>query len=809
MQVRHAAAVALALVVSLSIPLSLRGGWIENGIELDGAQYDQSQVAVISDGEGGAVIVWSRGLNEGGYLKRDIYAQRLGRKGNILWTPGGQPICVLAEDQFDPKIVSDGQGGYIIAWTDLRAGGVADIYAQRIDAGGNPLWTTNGVVVCAAANSQAYHQMIPVEGGGAVIAWQDNRGGSGWNIYAQRVSNAGSMLWTADGVAVCTTPWAENVRLAPGENKGTNVVWHDQRNGPYDIFANYVDSLGTPNYGTTGNCICCDASTNAYPEMVSDGLGGGIVVWRDLRNGNVDIYATRVSYGYPQWATNGISICSAAGSQNYPVLRKYGQYGAVVAWRDERGGNMDIYAQRLDALGNTYWATDGIAICDYMRDQYVEDIVEDGAGNLIFVWSDTRDIYNDIYAQKIDGYGNRLWDTGGVPVVTAYYYQGGSRMAPDGAGGAIVAWEDQRYHQAQGKDIYAQRLDAVGCWGYPSPEIAQVADVTGDQGGRLTIEWDPSPLDRFPQTLITHYSVWRSLSGPETMLALARGEKNIDPLAIAPDFEGAAYRFITQGAATYGWEWLGNMPAHRLESYAFTAATLRDSTGSDTAWHHFFVASHCDDPYAYWDSDPDSGYSVDNLAPCQPLGLAGEQSFSPAGLELTWSPNSEADLGGYRIYRGTSETFVPGEGNMLASICDTLLFDADWTWQPGYWYKVAAFDIHGNESPHAVLGPADVTGGDPAPVPRAAFLAQNVPNPFNPVTEIAFGLTRPGRVSLRIYDAAGRLVAVLLDEERPEGRHVAEWDGRGPGGAAAASGVYFYRLCAGSFVETRKMVLLR
>jgi hypothetical protein len=802
--------VAFILTVALSIAQPLRGGWIEGGVELDGAQYDQSQIAVIGDGQGGAVVVWARGLNEGGYLKCDIYAQRLDRKGNSLWTPGGQPICVLSEDQVSPRIVSDGHGGYIIAWTDLRTGSYGDIYAQRVDGDGNPLWTTNGVAVCSATSLQGYPEMIPLDGGGAVIAWQDYRSGSNWDIYAQRVSNDGSMLWPASGVAVCTnTSYQEHVRISPGPYKGTNVVWTDNRNGGYDIFANYVDSLGTPNWGTTGNCICSYAGDQSNPEMVSDDLGGAIVIWLDLRNGNADVYGTRIDYGSPTWTTNGISICSAAGNQNYPIIRRYGRYGAIVAWRDERGGSTDLYAQRVDIFGNQYWAADGAAICSDIQSQYIEDIVEDGSDNLIFVWSDTRNVYNDIYAQKIDGSGTPLWDPDGVPLVTEYYYQAGSRMAPDGAGGAIVAWEDQRYWQAKGKDIYAQRLDAIGCWGYPSPEITSVDDVPDDQGGRLTIEWAPSQLDRFPYTLITHYSVWRSLSGPETAAALSRGEKGVDPLQLASDFEGVAYRFVTHGGMTYGWEWLGSMEAHRLESYAFTAATLLDSTASNEGRHHFFVASHCNDPFAYWDSDPDSGYSVDNISPCTPLLLAGEQSFAPAGLALAWAPNLEADLAGYRVYRGTTEDFVPGTSNLIAAPCDTLCFDGEWHWSGGYYYKVSAIDVHGNESGFALLRPDDLTGNETPKAPAASYLAQNFPNPFNPATKIEFGLAAPSHVSLKIYDAAGRLVRELVNDERRAGRYAETWDGRDSRGVSVASGIYFCRLDAGAFTETEKMVLIR
>ena len=90
-----------------------------------------------------------------------------------------------------------------------------------------------------------------------------------------------------------------------------------------------------------------------------------------------------------------------------------------------------------------------------------------------------------------------------------------------------------------------------------------------------------------------------------------------------------------------------------------------------------------------------------------------------------------------------------------------------------------------------------------------ASSGQNFPNPFNPNTTIAFGLKEQGHVSLRVYDAAGRLVVALIDESRPAGTYGAVWNGKAENGTTAASGVYFYRLITKEFEETKKMILLR
>jgi hypothetical protein len=88
-------------------------------------------------------------------------------------------------------------------------------------------------------------------------------------------------------------------------------------------------------------------------------------------------------------------------------------------------------------------------------------------------------------------------------------------------------------------------------------------------------------------------------------------------------------------------------------------------------------------------------------------------------------------------------------------------------------------------------------------------LSQNYPNPFNPQTSIAFSIKSSGRVDVGIYDVSGRLVRTLANEVRAAGAYELTWDGRDTSGQAVASGVYFYRLVAPGFTQTRKMVLLK
>ena len=102
------------------------------------------------------------------------------------------------------------------------------------------------------------------------------------------------------------------------------------------------------------------------------------------------------------------------------------------------------------------------------------------------------------------------------------------------------------------------------------------------------------------------------------------------------------------------------------------------------------------------------------------------------------------------------------------------------------------------------------SGVDDLPgMPRNFALHQNYPNPFNPTTTIAYDLREATNVTLRIYDVAGRLVRALVEEHESAGRKTVVWDAKNDAGNDVATGVYFYRLAAGDFVQVRKMILMK
>ena len=139
----------------------------------------------------------------------------------------------------------------------------------------------------------------------------------------------------------------------------------------------------------------------------------------------------------------------------------HGSSGVIITWMDYRAGNRDIFAQRLNASGTSQWVTDGVAVCTADNSQENPAIVTDGAGGAVIAWEDPRPTSQayDIFAQRLTSTGAGLWTSNGVGVCSAVGNQGGVQLVGDGSGGAIVTWDDNR---ASDIDLYAQRISAQG-----------------------------------------------------------------------------------------------------------------------------------------------------------------------------------------------------------------------------------------------------------------------------------------------------------------------------------------------------------
>jgi len=210
------------------------------------------------------------------------------------------------------------------------------------------------------------------------------------------------------------------------------------------------------------------------------------------------------------------------------------------------------------------------------------------------------------------------------------------------------------------------------------PEIVHIVDIPQDQGKKVGIQFSASLFDNGHSAYdVTHYSFWRELD-----------ENGKMPLEASKTPVG---QFFQKGP-NY-WEYVGEIPANGFANYGYSAPTLGDSTVSGMFWSKFLVVAHTNDSDIFWVSQPDSGYSVDNLAPATPLNLAG--IVAGVTYNLQWTPSPDEDFQYYAIYRSLN-------GNMaeepFATTTEPEFSDITLNLEEQD-FAVAAFDFSGNRSP--------------------------------------------------------------------------------------------------------------
>lgn len=447
------------LLAAVGAPSSAFAAWATYGSPATLAPQNQVSAQGVSDGLGGIILVWEDYRNG----NADVYAQHLDASGVPLWGADGLAVCTDTTDQQSPVVTSDGAGGAIFAWQDLRNANY-DIYAQRVNAAGSTLWTADGAPVCTAAGNQVLEVITGDGANGAIVGWRDLRTGDS-DIYAQRLDASGAPLWLANGVGVCVIAGVQtDVRVLSDPRGGAFFVWRDRRGGTYyDIYAQAIDATGAARWTANGKLVCGASFDQLSPAIALDGRFGLLVAWQDQRNGvDFNVWAQRLKPdGTPRWTVDGVQMTNATGQQTNPVLIPDATAGAIVAWTDSRVPRPDIYAQRADSTGALLWApSDGVAVCAADSSQFLEAGVSDGSGGAIFGWDDDRSGGDQIYAQSLAPNGTVRWAASGVLVSTAAGARTLTTAVPDGYHGVIFGWQD--FRNGATSDVYAFRMTSVG-----------------------------------------------------------------------------------------------------------------------------------------------------------------------------------------------------------------------------------------------------------------------------------------------------------------------------------------------------------
>ena len=544
--------------------------------------------------------------------------------------------------------------------------------------------------------------------------------------------------------------------------------------------------------------------------MLKDGSGGAFAVWDDLRaaDGVPKIFAQHFDKtGHALWTSNGLEVCPGGADQTFPQAAVVGDGGIIVSWfeanRDSVFGSpvSAVFAQRITPGGTLRWGSAGLPIAapNYGQEFYPGNvntaIAQDGEGGAYIAWALLDAGVQYLMVSRIDSSGNIHWSQSAVnslTLLTDGVLIGGFeqiRLLQNGTTGVIAAWRDVRNAFSTGVALFAQKFDSAGSILWDSAGVAlspgpsslqdqENVQIVSDGAGGAIYAWEQSYSGGYPKAYAGHINTsgnlaWISASDSVGVLVDSTGGQK----SLSMTSEGSGTTIITwsdganivyaQKIASDGSRPWGASPAAIAANGSGEVLAPDGNGGVIMAWAQGLQ----------------NGVNIF----AQHVNSSGQPVWSNPTYGTTGNPVSTTPS----TFQEKPVIVSDDAGGAIVA-----------------WYDLRAsgyggpFDLYAQHigSNGNVTNVSNQNSG----LPTNFSLSQNYPNPFNPATVISYQLPTASRVTLKVFDMLGRQIATLVNGQMEAGMHQVSFDA-----SRLASGVYIYQLQAGSFVASKKLVLLK
>lgn len=528
--------------------------WGINGISVVKTEVDErSPVLISSTTYNYQVFSWLRKGDDGNFVR----VQKLNNLGEKRWEEDGVSICKLSGEQTQPAILPDNEGGLFCSWTDAREKASSHIYVQHIDQNSKTIFHKDAIRLGAEHNgSQA-----PIEGldimaardGYFFVVWEDFRNGKdNSDIYLQKVDGKGKPLWRTGGIPVCLARGSQSLPILVEDGVGGVIVaWADKRNGrDEDIYSQRVNGWGKLLWKFNGVKVCDAPTPQSQICGVSDGEEGVFLAWvdaRDLKSSGFDLYIQRISHsGETMWKANGKPFVNLPGLQTSPVLESDGNGGAYIAWMDFRGSHSNIYVQHVNNFGIYEWEPGGRCLVPMQSNQRHPVMARNFQNDLYIVWQEGRfgDGYEKLFMQCITVGGRKVWDRSGLLVCNYMGRQSSPSIISGEYGYFWVSWLDERMKEVDGSGLFAQKFEIGGDseWissgvmvGGGMKEFGEY-EMVRNKGGYLILSWVAEALEEGKLSEVhvqkIHPNGETELSFSESNLGIEGGKQSDPALAV-------------------------------------------------------------------------------------------------------------------------------------------------------------------------------------------------------------------------------------------------------------------------------------
>ena len=748
----------------------------------------QGYPSVAFNGQGKFLIAWQEKRDaDKGY---DILAR--------LYDSDGQPVSddfivnddLTGETQRLPAVASKNGNSFVVAWQDARNGD-SDIYFQIIDGNGNPIGGNVKVNDDEANVTQAYPAVAVGGYGNFIITWVDTRNGND-DIFAQKFLSDGSFFEA--NYQVNNEPGSTDQRFPKVAISGNLVyhVWQDNRNADqgWDIYAQIESFFETEATLQIPRMMASSGQTIAVPIIASTDSSIGFAQFV------VEYDSTVIQFNGAQVGPDISGFIKSAENANLPFPPASPWTNKNVLVQISGGGSAWFSGENKRVVMLTFEVVGSVGDSSF--------IVFERATNRTFL---TTTNLHDINDGVIDFQGGKVKIPETINIFGNVYYIGVDCAVPD----AEIT------------------LDG------------SLTAVTDNQGGYLFSDIDPGVHTLVP---VKTNDVRNAISGADALavlqylaflLTLNADQKIVADVTMDGSVSGADALAILRYLAFY------TTNIGQTGNWSFMPDDTTFTASTDVAID--FTGILKGDVNLSWVTAKSIAGNTENGNKSAGTGL-----FSLEFGETRWKANREIEL----------PLKINTSGQEMNTLLLSIGYDPEILTFKGIRYadQINRFQIVENSNErgklhlamagiHGFLGddeivkfvfelkpkkethveveitravvndedivnlPTGVLTQADSGTPTKYQLFQNYPNPFNNETLIKYQTSQPGNVEIVIYDVLGKEVKTLIDENKDAGTHQIIWDARDNSGNEVASGVYFYEMRAGTYIETKKLLLMK
>ncbi len=561
-----------------------------------------------------------------------------------------------------------------------------------------------------------------------------------------------------------------------------------------------------------------------------------------------------------QWPTDpavNLAIADGAGEQILPKVATTPDGGCYVGWFDNRNGAYEVYLQHLNVDGFELWAHNGILVSDHTQlSSLVDwDLTADTDGAAVLVFTDARDGSDlDVFGYRIGGDGAFLWGPDGITLSSNDDYEPSPVVTQASDGDLVFLWA--RLPDSGGGSLMMQRVTPAGTLRFAAGGLAVLQPGTEKPGfAQLVPADDGSVICSYVRDIGSflsprHVHAARfAADGSVVWGPVAVYDATSVPIAHWPreqaDGMGGAVICWHSAPTTVFNSYVQHLDADGNELWAHNGVTVSTSSATNHLDPALAYNRNTGETFVAWNERNTAQSQWGILA--QKFDTAGARQWGGTGavllpVDATYKSYPRAGAvgdgcmvfyadepgGGFNQDRllgmmldGDGNQVWPGSPILVSSVLSSksrlplAIADAGNAiilWEDS---RNGTPDVYGQSvNIDGTLGvePVAVEGGDTTPqptLPDAFHVYDAYPNPFNPLTTLAFDLPVASRVEVRVYDVSGRLVRTLLARDLPADHYQVRWDGTDDTGRRQPSGGYLFQVRTPQRVQTRTMMMVK